>query len=116
MVPAMEQDPIDEAWARVVERWDDDEQHRKFVGLCLSLSRLPEAGRRYREVREGDPERRDEAARRIDKLLSLARSTLEATKDPPPDTNRARRILFVVALVLFCGLILSSTWVLLHIR
>jgi len=112
----VEPDPIDEAWARVVERWDDDEQHKLFVGLCFSLSRLPEAGRRYREVRERDPARREDAARRIDKLLTFASKTLDATKEPPPDMKRARRILFVVALVLFCALILSSAFVLLHIQ
>ncbi|MBW2460321.1 MAG: hypothetical protein JRH11_01660, partial [Deltaproteobacteria bacterium] len=51
-------DPIDVAWNEVEGAWDDRDAHKRFVALCQSLGRLPEAGRRYREVREGGAEDR----------------------------------------------------------
>ncbi len=99
-----EPDPIDEAWARLEEQWDDAEAHRRFIGLCATLDRLPEAGRRYREVRETDPERREVARAQIDRLLTYAMQSLEAVRTPP-SASRGRAILLAVAFVLTVGMI-----------
>ena len=78
-------DPVDEAWGRVEQAWGDAEEHRRFVGVCMALDRLPEAGRRYREVRERDPSRAESAAGHIDKLLSLASQQLRGHPRRPLD-------------------------------
>ena len=112
--PDQEADPLDEAWARVEERWDDREAHRKFVGLCSTLGRLPEAGRRYREVRDNhpDPERRAEAERHIDRLLGFAMQSLEVMRTEPP--RRARGLLLFIAFVLTVGMIGIASWLVLR--
>lgn len=73
-------DPIEEAWARVEAEWGNEEAHRRFVGLCVALDRLPDAGKHYREVRETDPARRDHAARQIEVLIALATRQLQETR------------------------------------
>lgn len=109
---ALGADALETAWARVVSRWDDEESHRRFRGLSAALGQLPEAGRRYRAIREGDPDpgKRADAERQINALLAAALHSLEATRRPPPDTARARRTLFLVAtgltLVLVVGVLL----------
>lgn len=106
--PGEPQDPIDTAWERVERHWDDPDAHGAFVALCMELGRLPEAGRRYRHVRDHDPERSEDARRRIDELLTLATRTLELSRTPPP-TGTARRRLFWVALgvsLLMVGVVL----------
>ncbi len=85
-------DPIDEAWAEVEADWGNEEAHRRFVGVCIALDRLPDAGKRYREVRENDPARREDAARQIDTLIVLATQQLEDTRVEPPTTERKRTL------------------------
>lgn len=101
----MSEDPLETAWAKVEQQWDDDAAHKAFVGLCLSLDRLAEAGRRYRQVRDDDPERRDEASRRIDALLALALQTMELTKTEAPDAASTRRKITWVAFGIMLTLI-----------
>ena len=96
-------DAIDEAWGVVEAGWGNEEAHRRFVGLCLALDRLPEAGKRYREVRETDPLRRDDAVRQIDSLLALATQQLQDTRVAPATTEHKRTLTwaaFFIMLVL----------------
>jgi len=96
-------DPIDEAWARVEAEWGDENAHRRFVGVCVALDRLPEAGKRYREVRETDPARRDDAAKQIDTLIVLATQQLQDTRVQPANTEHKRTLTwaaFFIMLVL----------------
>jgi len=101
-------DPIPDAWAEVERAWDDPEAHRRFRALCATLGRLPEAGRRYREVRDRDPARREAAERHIDALLALAASSLEGLRSPPRDLAGRRRGLFLVALIVGVGMVIVA--------
>ena len=107
-------DPIDEAWGRVEADWGDEDAHRRFVGVCVALDRLPEAGKRYREVRENDPSRREDAARQIDTLISLATQQLQDTRVKPPQIEHKRTLTwaaFSIMLVLMgMGVWLSMRW------
>ena len=80
-------DPIDEAWPQVEAEWGNIEAHRRFVAVCVALNRLPEAGKRYREVRENDPDRRNEASKQIDTLIVLAAQQLQDTRVEPAVTD-----------------------------
>ncbi len=102
------EDPIETAWKAVESGWDDAATHKRFLTLCISLGRLPEAGRRYREVRDTDPDRRDEAVRHIDEILTLAMQTMQATRTPPPPSRRPQ--LFFVALGATLAMIAFALW------
>lgn len=110
---ADEPDPIDEAWARLEGSWDDADAHRRFIGLCATLERLPEAGRRYREVRDSDPDpdRRADAEKQIDRLLGFAMQSLETMRTEPP--RRARSVLLLVALAVTVAMIGTAAWLVL---
>jgi hypothetical protein len=103
-------DPIDEAWARVEADWGDEDAHRRFVGVCVALDRLPEAGKRYREVRETDPTRRDHAAKQIDTLIVLATQQLQDTRVQPAPSEHKRTLtwaaFFIMLVLMGAGLLL----------
>jgi hypothetical protein len=109
MLPSCSVDPIEEAWARVEAEWGNDDAHRRFVGVCVALDRLPEAGKRYREVRETDPARRDDAAKQIDTLITLATQQLQDTHVKPTTTEHKRTLTwaaFFIMLVLMGAAVL----------
>lgn len=109
------EDPIELAWHRVMEQWNDPQAHSAFLALCMELDRLPEAGRRYREVRDRDPERSEEAGRRIDELLTLATQRLQLHRTPPP-VDRGRRRLFWLALGVSLCLLVAALWTMVALR
>lgn len=113
MLPWGAVDPIDEAWAKVEADWGNEEAHRRFVGVCVALDRLPEAGRRYRDVREGDPARREEAARHIDRLIALATQQMQDTR-VAPTAARHKRTLTWFAFTMMMTLMGAGVWLLLR--
>ena len=103
MLPSSSVDPIDEAWAKVEAEWGSEDAHRRFVGVCVALDRLAEAGKRYRKVRETDPARREDAVKQIDTLIVLATQQLEDTRVGPVRTEHKRTLTwaaFFIMLVL----------------
>jgi hypothetical protein len=82
-------DPFDAAFRELEAHWTEDAAHRRFIAFCATQGALAEAGRRYRKVREEDPERRDEAARRIDAVLAQAMQHMELLRSEarPPSHN-----------------------------
>lgn len=106
-------DPIDEAWATVEAAWGDEEAHRRFLGVCTALERLPEAGKRYRRVRESDPARAEVATKQIDRLLGLATQQLEGTRVDAPTTEH-KRTLSWVAFFMMLLLMGAGTWLLMR--
>lgn len=106
-------DPIDEAWTRVEANWGDEAAHRRFVGVCVALGRLPEAGRRYREVRETDPARSEDAARRIDALIVLATQQLQDTRVAPTGLEHKRTLTWA-AFIIMLVLMGAGAWLLMR--
>ena len=102
-------DPIDEAWARVEAEWEDAEAHRRFVGVCVALDHLSEAGKRYRRVQENDAARSDAASRQIDKLIVLATQQLQNTRTAP-SMGQHKRTLQWVAFAIMLGLMGMGAW------
>jgi hypothetical protein len=101
-------DPIETAWAQVLAEWADPAAHRRFLVLCQSMNRLAEAGKRYRAVRDGEPERRADAQKRIDEILTLAMATLAQTKsDPAP---KRRPWMLIVAIGIAGSVVMSAFW------
>jgi hypothetical protein len=106
-------DPIDEAWARVEAEWGDPEAHRRFVGACVALECLPEAGRRYREVREKDPERSEEAERQINALIALATQQLQDTRVARPEVTHKRTLTWAAFFIMLV-LMGAGAWLLMR--
>lgn len=97
-----EPDPLEEAFAAALATWDDDEAHQRYLAMAQALGRLPEAGRRYREIKESDPVRAPGAQKRLDSLLALALADL-AQRRPARDVRPQQRMFWValgVALML----------------
>lgn len=74
------EDPFDRAFRELEAHWGEDAAHKRFIAFCSAQGALAEAGRRYREVRERDPARREEAARRIDEVLAAALATMQVLR------------------------------------
>ena len=106
-------DPIEEAWTKVEADWGNDEAHRRFIGVCVALERLPDAGLRYRQVRENDPARREEAMKRIDGLIALATQQLQDTR-VVPSTSQHKRTLTWAAFFIMLVLMGAGAWLLLR--
>ena len=106
-------DPIDEAWGQVEADWGSEEAHRRFIAMCAALGRLPEAGRRYRQVRADDPARSEDASRHIDALIAMATQQLEATRvvRSGPEHKRALTWAAFFIMLLLMG---AGAWLLLR--
>ena len=104
MDDAAAQVAIDAAWRRVEDTWDDDQAHRVFVATCLRHNQLPEAGRRYKAVRDGGPSRRAEAERRIEGLIALALSTM---RDQRTEPSRSPHRALLITTIALCAVLLG---------
>jgi len=108
-----EMDPADRAvldalWTGVINGWDDDDRHRKFLDHARETGALMEAARRYGSLRD-DPERGELAKKRLGAISLLVTNELYATKSPPP-TKKAPRWLVALA-VLVCVVLLGwAAW------
>lgn len=105
VAPAVEgtpgEDPLAAAWAKVEAAFDDAEAHRKFLAIATALDRLPEAGQRYRAVRDVGDDRAALAKARIDELLGIAMGRMTVTRtEPTPTRSRIEWIALGVTLVL----------------
>ena len=73
----MHEEALQKAWQHVLEHWEDDEAHGRFISLCTLVGSLDDAAQRYRSVRDESPSRRKEADRRLSGIVTLSLSTLE---------------------------------------
>lgn len=93
---------VDAAWRKLEQDWSSDEAHRRFIAFCSLHGALDHAGRRYRAVRDGDPTRREDAARRLDAVMGAAMEQLARTRRPAPAPKRRMMWLMVGA----CGFVI----------
>jgi hypothetical protein len=97
---ASEQQSMVTAAFRALERdWQSDDAHRRFIALCAAQGALGEAGRCYRGVRDGDPARSDDAARRLQQVTAAALEQLAQARSARP--ARGRRLMWLM--VGICG-------------
>jgi hypothetical protein len=101
-------DPLTEPFERLLAAWDDPAEHKRFLALAATLDRLADAGKRYRGIRDGDPDKRATAEAQIDRLFGLAMEKLAATRTPPPPKQRP--LLLWIALGLAAVLIFSAVY------
>ena len=83
-------DPFEAVWQEVVSAWSDEAAHRKFIAFCASQGALAEAGKRYRRVREEDPDRAKQAARWIDAVLAAAMENMQLMRGIEEPAAQAR--------------------------
>jgi hypothetical protein len=102
---------LEAAWARLLERWDDPEAHKKFRALCAQQDRLDFAGLRYREVQGRDEARAEVAKREIGKIIAVAVAQLETLKSEP---KNSRRTVNLIGFAVVFGLLLSVLYMFLY--
>lgn len=100
------------AWHEADTNWSDDGAHRRFVALCTARGELAEAARRYRQVRDQDPSRRESAERHLQAVLATAMlllSRTSASKRHHPLARRSRTYWLVCGVgVGLCGYAILS--------
>jgi hypothetical protein len=108
-----ELDPADQAvldalWTGVINGWDDDDRHRKFLDHAREVGGLMEAARRYGTLKD-DRERGPLAKKRLTAITLLATNELYATRTSRP-ARKAPGWLVVLAVVICVGLLGWAAW------
>jgi len=108
-----EMDPADRAvldalWTGVINGWDDDDRHRKFLDHARETGGLMEAAKRYGSLRD-DPDRSDLAKKRIGAISLLMTNELYATRTSRP-LKKAPTWLVAVAVVVCAVLLGWAAW------
>lgn len=91
-------------WQRVQDDWDDDKVHNAFLEYARTRFLLPEAGARYRKMKEDDPSRAEVVDKKLGALMALALSMLESERSEP--TKGTPRWLTFVTFAICLGLLL----------
>ena len=100
-------DPLEAAWQALLDAWPEEGAHRKFLALAETLDRLPDAGSRYRGIKDealraGDTARAAEAEAGIERLITRAMGRMELHRQPPDP--KPRRIVLGLGVVLVLAL------------
>lgn len=98
---------IEQTWRQVIADWDNPQAHRAFLTLCAAHHALPEAGKRYRRLRDQDPARAADAQRHIDNVLAMAMQSLDGTRIPA-STHRTRARLTLASGLLMLLMLVTS--------
>ena len=80
ILDATQEQSIDLAWQKVLENFSDENSHRRFLILCQAMGKLSEAAKRYREIKDRDPEHADTADKQLEKVLAAAVAALSASR------------------------------------
>jgi hypothetical protein len=99
---------LDALWTGVVNGWDDDDRHRKFLDHAREIGFLPEAARRYGSLRD-DPERGALAKKRLTAIALLATNDLYSTRTSRP-IKKYPDWLVAVAVVICVVLLGWAAW------
>lgn len=91
---------LDALWSGVINDWDDDERHTKFLDHARNVGALPEAARRYGKIKD-DPERGELAKKRLGAIALLATQQLYATRTTKPNKRVATWIVALGLAVCF---------------
>ena len=113
-------DPTLEAlWQQVIDDWDEDERHGKFLAYAQQTKELGDAARLYRSVtEEGSTHRLSEdqlldAKKRLAGVAMLAAMDLDSQKSDPTEVP-GRLAVRVVGYVIVLGLFAALAWLLLQ--
>lgn len=90
-------------WSGVVNDFDNDERHAKFLDHAHRTERLLDAARRYAPLKD-DPERGAQATKRLVAISMLLTHAMLATKTPR--RTRLPAWLYVLTVVV-CGTLLG---------
>ncbi|HEX4338569.1 MAG TPA: hypothetical protein VH062_21840 [Polyangiaceae bacterium] len=94
-------DPVLEVlWKKVLDDFDDDRSHERFIEHCQATRQLLEAAVRYRGM-AGDHARGAQAERRLSSVAALALAGLETTREP--ERHWATFAVRVFLILLFLG-------------
>ncbi|MGZ3473286.1 MAG: hypothetical protein ACXWUG_02570 [Polyangiales bacterium] len=91
---------LEALWSGVINGWDDDARHTKFLDHARNVGALPEAARRYGKIKD-DPERGELAKKRLAAIALLATNELYATRTTKPNKRVASWIVALGVTVCF---------------
>jgi len=102
--------PVDEAWAALQTRWDDDAAHRRFLETAAMADALDLAARLYRRRRQEHPSdaRAAEGLRRAASMAESLHAARAAERRPPTPSPLWR----IVSLLGAAVVVLSLVWIL----
>ncbi|QQR89431.1 MAG: hypothetical protein IPJ88_14695 [Myxococcales bacterium] len=108
ILDATQEDSMDLAWTQVLEHWEEDIAHRRFIVLCQATGKLSEAGKRYRSIKEADPARSERASMQLEHVFAAAMQALDASRADAikPSHNR----ITVFALGVFLMMLFFAVW------
>ncbi len=89
-------------WSGVVNDFDNDERHAKFLDHAHRTDRLLDAARRYSTLKD-DPELGAQAQKRLAGITLLATHAMLATKSTP--RRRPPPWVYVLTVVVCCSLL-----------
>ncbi len=92
----------------MINAWDEDERHHKFLEHARLSGALPEAARHYGSLRD-DPERGSVAQKKLGAIALLATHELYATRSPRP-TRRLPGWLVAAAVSICVSLLGWAAW------
>jgi len=100
---------LEDSWNEVLNNWEDDQAHKRFITLCTATRHLDFAGGCYRQIGEKDEEKKQEAEQRIASIWTLSVEMLSELKTP---ISNRRRKLFLTALILSGSMLFYVLWML----
>ncbi len=90
---------LEALWKKVLDDFEDDAAHARFIEHCRSTNQLLEAAVRYRGMK-GDHARGRQADKRLGAIATLAIASLETTRTPERNHVALAVRLFVILLFL----------------
>ncbi len=104
----MEDEDLEREWARLLSSWDDAAAHKRFLVLAEANGQLAFAGKRYRDVRESEPDKREIAIKQTEQILALAIAHMSRAERTEPQKGRGR--LEWIAFGVSAALIAAVLW------
>jgi hypothetical protein len=99
---------LDALWTGVINGWDDDDRHRKFLDHAREIGGLMEAARRYGSLRD-DRDRGSLAKKRVAAISILMTNELYATRTSQP-AKKVPTWLVAIAVVVCVVLLGWAAW------
>ncbi|GAC1299742.1 MAG: hypothetical protein NVSMB1_26380 [Polyangiales bacterium] len=103
---------FDALWSGVVNGWDDEERHVKFLDHLRATGAFAEGAKRYNALKS-DPDRGEQANKRVTAIALLATHALLASKTPERTPRRPLWI-YGISLLVCAALLAWAGWAWVH--
>ena len=99
-------------WRKVLDDFDNDEVHAKFIQHCNAIGELALAAKRYREHKDGLSEDTDDATRelvdkRLEAVALLAVAQLDVQRSDKPKRHPLVWVLTATVVLMFIAAVIG---------